>query len=55
MNKKQKIVIIILIIIWLALMINQIFCKEYESIIKEVCIFIGSFLLTSIIIKLGER
>lgn len=55
MNKFQKIFMLILLIIYILLMIWCFFSGEYLTIIKSVCILIGSFILGIIYAKLGSK
>ena len=54
MNNKQKVLYLILLIIYIALMIWCFIEKEYTTIIKSICILIGSFILSVIFVNLGD-
>lgn len=54
MTAKQKILWLILLIIWLLLMIWEFSIEEYIEIIKSICILIGSFIIGIIFVKLGR-
>lgn len=54
MNNKQKILYLALLIIYIALMIWCFIEKDYATIIKSICILIGSFILGVIFAKLGD-
>lgn len=55
MTKKQKIFLSILLIIYILLIVWCFFIEEYKTIIKSICILIGSFMLGNIFIDLGGK
>lgn len=55
MTKKQKIFLSILLIIYILLIVWCFFIREYEEIIKSICILIGSSMLGNIFINLGGK
>ena len=55
MNKNQQIFFIVLVILYILLMIWLFIEKDYYSIIKSICILIGSFVLAIVFAKLGGK
>lgn len=55
MNNKQKIFYVLMFAIWLLLMFYCYFIHDYKTIIKSICIFIGSFILVIIYSELGDN
>ena len=55
MNKNQRIFYITLAILYILLMIWLFIEKDYYSIIRSICILIGSFIIVIIFAKLGGK
>lgn len=54
MNKKQKVFYILIFIIYLLLILYCYLIHDYETIIKSICVLIGSFIFGIVYSKLGD-